>query len=113
MARSKIFLNLGPACVPGPSGGCTLPKGILRIQACAALYKQSNHFVVAGPGGLMQRGGMGVESDRVVPVWIFTRVEQQPDHFDVTELRCQSQRSMAILTAGVPEQPPRVFNASQ
>src|SRR5580704_9529838 len=113
MAREKVLLNLRPACVPRPSRGCTLPKSVHRIQACTAFYKQSNHFLVAGPSGLMQGGGMGMKSDRVVSVWVFTRVEQQPNDFGVAELRCQSQRSMAIFTLRGRQQPPRIFNASQ
>ena len=74
----------------GPSGGCPLPKSVHRIQACtAAFYKQSNHFLVAGESGLMQGSGMGMKSDRVESVRVFTRVEQQPHDVGVAELRCQ------------------------
>ncbi len=54
-----------------------------------------------------------MKSDRVVSVWIFIRVEQQPHDFGVAELRCQCQRSMAIFTLRSRQQPPRIFNASQ
>lgn len=56
---------------------------------------------------------MRVESNRVVPVWIFARVEQHPDNFGVTKLRCQGKRAMAIVGVGARKQPASVVNASQ
>src|SRR5438045_2112140 len=46
-----------------------------------------DHGFVTCCCGLMQRGGVGVSSGRVVPVGIFSRVEQRTDYVDVTELR--------------------------
>ena len=56
---------------------------------------------------------MGVEPDRVVAVWIFARIEQQPDDLKMAKLRCQRERTMPILMAGTRKQSKGVFGTSQ
>ena len=68
---------------------------------------------MAGPSGLMQRCRMGMSADRVVSVWIFARVKQQPNDFDMTKLRCQRERQGAILIVGIRKQPAGLLEASQ
>ena len=51
--------------------------------------------------------------DRVIAVWIFAGIEQQLHDFNVAELRCQSERTMAILIVGMGKQSTEVFDASE
>jgi hypothetical protein len=52
-------------------------------------------------------------SDRVVSVWVFTRVKQQSDDLDMTKIRCQSEGQMAVLAAGARKQLTGVLDAPQ
>jgi hypothetical protein len=55
-----------------------------------------------------------VTPNRVVPVWTFTRVQQQSNDLDVIKLRCQRERQVAILTTGTrKKQPARILDTSQ
>ena len=56
---------------------------------------------------------MGMASDRVVAAWIFARVKQQSNDLDMTKLRCQRERQVAVVTLGTWEQPTGLFDAPQ
>ncbi len=55
---------------------------------------------------------MRMESHRVVSVWIFPRVEQQPNKLEVTKLRCQGECTMPVLAVGAPKRPASLVKAS-
>src|SRR5258706_14781771 len=96
-----------PAAVSCPISGCRLPENILQIQSCTPFDEEPDYFTMAAPGGLVQRCRMGMAPHRVVPVWIFASVKQQPNDLDMIEIRCQSECQMAVLTAGCRKQSPR------
>jgi hypothetical protein len=54
-----------------------------------------------------------VASDRVISVWIFARVKQQSNDLDMTKIRRRSERQMAVLAAGICEQPASILYAPQ
>jgi len=80
-----------------PIGRCALPEDILQIDPCASFYQEPHDFLMTTQGSLVQRCRMGMETDRVVPVWIFARVKQQSNDLHMTELRCRGKRAMAIF----------------
>ena len=63
--------------------------------------------------GLMQGGSVRMESVRVVPVWIFTRIEEQAQDLDVAELRGQRQSSMARLGIGTWQHTNHCFDTAE
>ena len=111
--RSKILLNLRLAFVLCPAGRCTVPKDILYIQSCAALDEKSDHFLVACAGSLVQRRRMRMAADWIVAIWIFARVQQQPNDLNMAKLRRQGERQMAVVSAGVWKEPTEVVDAPQ
>ncbi len=56
---------------------------------------------------------MRVASTRVVAVWIFSRIEQQANDFDMSKLRCQRERQMAVVSTSVSNESAEVLDASQ
>lgn len=94
-----------------PIGRCSPPENILQIQSCPAFDEETDYFLVPSPGSLVERGGMGVASHRVVSVRIFAGVEQQSNDFDVTKIRCQCKCQMAVLRVGACKQPAGIFDA--
>ena len=89
--RAKICFNFCPAAVTCPISGCRLPENILQIQSCTPFDEEPDYFTMAAPSGLVQRCRVGMAADRVVSIWILTRVKQQSNHFDLTKLRCQGE----------------------
>src|SRR5260370_2637317 len=67
---------------------------------------------MAAPGSLVERRGVGMAAERIVAIWIFSRVKQQSDDFDMTKIRSQSQCQMAILTGGIRKQPAGLLKSS-
>jgi len=111
--RTKICFNFCPAAVSCPICGCRLPENILQIQSCTPFDEEPDYFTMAAPGGLVQRCRMGMAPHRVVSVWIFACVKQQPNDLDMTEIRCQSECQMAVRTAGARKEPTGILDASQ
>ncbi len=110
---AKIGLDFCPACVSRPVGRSSLPQDILPIESRTTLDEKSDEFTMAGPGGLMQGCRMGMAPDRVVSIGIFARVKQQSNDLDMTKLRGQRERQVAILAVGARKQPAGVLDASQ
>src|ERR1700704_3687294 len=110
---TKIGLDFCPACVSRPVGRGSLPQNILQIESRTTFDEKSDEFTMAGPGGLMQGCRMGMAPDRVVSIGIFARVKQQSNDLDVTELRGQRERQVAILTVGPRKQAAGLLDASQ
>jgi hypothetical protein len=110
---TKICFDFCPARMSRPIGRCSPPENVLQVQSCAAFDKEPDYFIVPSPGSLVQRCRVGMASHRVVPVWIFARVEQQSNDLDMTKIRCQSESQMAVLTAGARKQPTGIFDAPQ
>src|SRR5258706_321076 len=106
-------MSAPPAAVSCPISGCRLPENILQIQSCTPFDEEPDYFTMAAPGGLVQRCRMGMAPHRVVPVWIFASVKQQPNDLDMTEIRCQSECQMAVLTAGGRKQSTSILDAPQ
>jgi hypothetical protein len=52
-------------------------------------------------------------SDRVVSVRVFACIKQQSDDFDLTMLRCQCERQVAVVTAGGRKELANFLQASQ
>ena len=52
-------------------------------------------------------------SNRVVTVWIFAGVQQQSNNLNVPKTRRQSERQVAVLTAGARKQPANFLAAPQ
>ena len=55
---------------------------------------------MAGYNGLMQRSRMGMVPIGVVPIWVFTRIEEQPYDIGVPVLRGYSERAVPALMVG-------------
>lgn len=108
--RLKILLNSQLAFVPCPAGGCTVPKDILHVQSSAALDEKSDHFLVAGGGSLVQRRRMRMATERIVTVWIFTRIQQEANNLNMAKLRRQCERQMAVVFASAGKQPAEVVD---
>jgi hypothetical protein len=90
-----------------------LPKNILQIQLGATLDQKPDDHDMASQGGLMQGCGVRMESDWVVPVWIFARIEQSPDDLNMTKLRRHGERAMTVFAAGGRKQPTEIRDASK
>ena len=90
-----------------------MPENIFYIQSRAAFHKKLDHFLVASPGGLMQRRRMRMAADRVVAVGIFARIQQHANDLDMTILRSQGQRQMAVVTTRRRKEPMEVVDAPQ
>ena len=110
---AKIFLKVSSACVLRPVCWCTLPKNILQIQPGATLDEKLDDLVMAGQCRLMQGCRVRMESDRVVPVWIFAGIEQQANDLNMTKLTRQGECAMTVFAAGGGKQPTEILNASQ
>src|ERR1700730_749664 len=110
---TKIGLDFCPACVSCPVGRGSLPQNIPQIESRTAFDEKSDEFTMAGPSGLMQGRRMGMAPDRVVSIGIFARVKQQSNDLDMTKLRGQRERQVAILTVGSRKQPAGLLDASQ
>ena len=109
---TKIGLDFCPACVSRPVGRGSLPQDILQIESRTTFDEKSDEFTMAGPSGLMQGCRMGMAPDRVVSIGIFARVKQQSNDLDMTKLRGQRERQVAILTVGSRKQPAGLLGAS-
>jgi hypothetical protein len=96
-----------------PVRRCSPPKDILQIQSRTSFDEQSDYFIMAAPSRLVKRCGVGVSSDWVVSVRIFPCVKQQPNDLDMTKVRCQRERQVAILTVGIRKQPTSVARVPQ
>ena len=110
---TKICLDFRPACMSRPIGWSSAPENVFQIQSCTAFDEEPDYFIMAGSGSLVQRSRVRMASHRVVSVWIFARVKQQSNDLDVTKIRRQSERQMAILTAGARKQPTSILDAPQ
>src|SRR5258707_1890911 len=110
---AKIHLDFCSACASCPIGWCCPPENVLQVQSCTALDEEPDHFIMAAPGSLVQRRGVGMASHRVVSIWIFARVKQQSDDLDMTRIRCQSKCQIAVFTGGRCKQPTGILNASE
>src|SRR5258706_11635531 len=96
-----------------PVCGGTPPQNILHVQSCAALDEKADQVGMACTGSLVQRRRMGVTTDRVVTVGIFAHVQYQASDLDMTKLRCQGERQMAVVGTRPRKQPAKVRDASQ
>src|SRR5579884_3276524 len=56
---------------------------------------------------------MRVQANRAVPIWVFARIEEQANYFQVPELRCERERFVALMTIRRWEQMVRVFDSPQ
>jgi hypothetical protein len=110
---TKIGLDFCPASVSRPVGRGSLPQDILQIESRTAFDEKSDELTMAGPSGLMQGCRMGMGPDRVVSIGIFTRVKQQSNDLDMTKLRGQRERQVAIPTVGTRKQPAGLLDNSQ
>ena len=96
-----------------PVGGGALPKHVFPIETCASFDKEPDNLDVAAPCCLVQRRGMRMSSGRVVAVWILACVEQGPNNFDLTKLRCQGECEVAVCFAGCWKQTIEIGGVSQ
>jgi hypothetical protein len=96
-----------------PIGWRSPPENVLQVQSRTTFDEQPNYIIMAAPGRLVQWCRVGMTSHRVVSVWIFARVKQQSNDLDMTKIRRQSERQMAVLTAGAGKQPTRFLDAPQ
>ena len=110
---TKIRLDFCFAGVSRPIGWCGPPKNVPQIQPCTAFDEKPDYHIMAAPGSLVQRGRVGMASHRVVSVWILARVKQQLNDLDMPKIRCQSERQMPVLTAGVRKEATCILNAPQ
>ena len=62
--------------------------------------EQLRHFQVAARNRLVKRRGMRVTARRVETIRIFTGVQQDFHHLQLTRLRCERERAMAIACVG-------------
>src|SRR5258706_1108627 len=96
-----------------PVCGGTPPQNILHVQSCAALDEKADQVGMACTGSLVQRRRMGVTTDRVVTVWIFGHGQYQASDLDMTKLRCQGERQMAVVGTRPWKQSAKVRDTSQ
>ena len=68
---------------------------------------------MASYNGLMQRRRVGMISVRVVPVWVFARVEEQPYDIGVPVLRGDRERSVPALSVRRRQQLPGICRATR
>src|SRR5258707_12790371 len=110
---TKIRLDFCFACVSRPVGRGGMPEDILQVQSCTAFDEEPDYFIMAAPGSLVQRCRVGMASHRVVSVWIFTRVKQQSNDFDMPKIRCRGERQMPVLAAGARKESTRIVKVHQ
>jgi hypothetical protein len=110
---TKICFDFCPARMSRPIGRCSPPENVLQIQSCTPFDEEPDYIIVPSPGSLVQRCRVGMASHRVVSVWIFARVKQQPNDIDMTKIRCQSKCQLAVLRVGPRKQPTGIFDAPQ
>lgn len=89
-----------------------MPEDIFQIQSRAAFYEETHHFVMPRARSLMQWCCVGMSSDGIVSIWIFTRVEQQSNHVHVTEVRSDREHQVAVLMVSIRKQPSGIVNSS-
>jgi hypothetical protein len=89
---TKIFLVFCFACVFRPIGWRRTPENILQIQSRATFDEQPHHFLMPRSGSLMQRCRVRMPSQRIVSVWILSRIKQQSNDLDMSKIRRQTER---------------------
>lgn len=63
-----------------------MPEHILQVRPRTSFNEKPHQSLIASKCGLVQRCRVGMAFYRVVPIWIFPRVQEQSDDLDVTEL---------------------------
>jgi hypothetical protein len=56
----EILCEFGMAFVGGPVGWGAVPEDVFKIERCAVFEEEVNERLVPCPGGLMERGCVGV-----------------------------------------------------
>lgn len=84
----------------GPGGWRCVIDRVQRLRARSAFHQKTNYSIMAGEGGLVQRGGVSVCAGRIVPIGIFTRIEQEPHGVDTAELGGERESAVASGRVG-------------
>src|SRR5690606_35182032 len=80
-----------PIAVFRPAERRAVPHGVDGFSVGTPFYQETDRLQVAGEGGLVERGGVGMKAGRVVPVGVFTGIEEEADDLDVAELGGEGQ----------------------
>jgi hypothetical protein len=113
LLATKIGLDFCSARMSRPIGRSCPPENILQVQLRTAFDQEPDYVKMSCLGSLMQRCRVRMTSDWVVSVRIFARVQQQPNNLDMTKIRRQGERQVAVLPAGVRKQPAGVLAPPQ
>jgi hypothetical protein len=89
----------------GPRGadGGAVVMNILEIEPRTALYQHAHDIEMPCQRGLVQWGGMRMKSHRVVPIRIFSRIQQELHNFDTSVLACESECNVPRFGRGAPQ----------